>query len=256
MNNGVALGSIIITRDPSGTEQAAEKTMDEFELQYLVGLYDVWLTSGRLTISPAMEDYMQVNNIDPTEYRSYFDWSILVYVVSNIKSSYETQKPSLGVSTGLLSVTQPNPIDDPEDSMRMPFEIVSLGHMRDALGWEFHIHSDPAARQFLSHLHHLGFYSRVDGQFNLFHGPDDAEVACNFAIPLGLDLSTDVEMLVAAVEGCLSDLDLSVNEGGFLLLSRRLWPSGMASDYALRRLARNVVSWVLAEVRTALSSGS
>lgn len=248
MNNGLALGSIVVESEPESPLSLSQQPPDTFELQYLVGLYDVWLTSRRLSVSPAMEDYLQVNNIDSTEYRSYFDWSNLVYIASNIKSSFDFAPSNQESASGLLSVGQPAHLQDEDDTVRMPFEVVSLGHMRDALGREFRVNSDPAARQLLSHMHHLGFFSRSDGQCNLFDGVDQAEMACNFAIPLGLDLSTNVEILVAAVEGCLGDLDLTANECGFLLLSRRLWPNGMASDYALQRLARSVISWVLAEV--------
>jgi hypothetical protein len=121
--------------------------------------------------------------------------------------------------------------------------------MRDAVGYELHIFSDAVAGYLLAHLHHLGFFNRTDLNPVLFQDTfSKQEVALVFPIPQGLDLSTDVETLFAAVEGCLSDLDLSVNEQGFLLLVRRLWPNGMASEYALHRLARNLVSWIFAEV--------
>ncbi|KAJ7172444.1 hypothetical protein C8R46DRAFT_149097 [Mycena filopes] len=73
------------------------------------------------------------------------------------------------------------------------------------------------------------------------------DALCVFPIPLGLDLSTNVETLAAAVEACLADLDLSVNEAGFLLLMRKLWPNGMATEYSLKRLMRTIVTWILAE---------
>ena len=71
---------------------------------------------------------------------------------------------------------------------------------------------------------------------------------CSFPIPMGLEVSTEVETLVAAIEGCLSDIDLSVNEAGLLLLVRRFWPDGMLTEYALRRLSKALLAWILAEV--------
>lgn len=120
--------------------------------------------------------------------------------------------------------------------------------MRDILGHEFRIHSDTAARLILSHLHDLGFFDRVDREPTLIIDRNTKNVPCVFPLPLGLDLSTIVEILVSAVEACLSDLDLSVNEVGFLILVRRFWPNGIASEYASRRLTRLILCWILEEV--------
>ena len=73
---------------------------------------------------------------------------------------------------------------------------------------------------------------------------------CFFRLPLGLDLSSGVESLIVAIEVCLRELDVSMNEAGFLLLVRRLWPNGMLSDYAIVRLMRALLNWILSEVRT------
>lgn len=75
----------------------------------------------------------------------------------------------------------------------------------------------------------------------------EVDVRCAFVLPFLLDISTDVETLVTAVESSLTDLDLTVNEVGLLLLSRRLWPDGLSSEYALRRLSRTLIFWILAE---------
>ena len=63
-------------------------------------------------------------------------------------------------------------------------------------------------------------------------------------------MSTEVETLVASIEACLSDIDLSVNEAGLLLLVRKFWPDGMLTDYALRRLSKAVLTWLASEVRS------
>ncbi len=132
--------------------------------------------------------------------------------------------------------------------------MLPLSHMRDVLGKDFNLHSDGIAKYLLTYLHHLGFFERVDRHPTLFDdNPNVNSISCSFPLPLGLDLSTDVETLFASVEACLSDLDLSVNETGFLLLSRRLWPNGMASEYAVRRLTQAIISWVFAEVSRSIS---
>ena len=99
----------------------------------------------------------------------------------------------------------------------------------------------------LKHLRHLGFFD-CDA-LPLFTPPErPREIICNFQLPLGLDLSSDVEFLLVCIEACLDDLDVSINESGLLLLNRKLWPNGMASDYTLSRLVKAIVQWVLSEV--------
>jgi hypothetical protein len=244
MNKGVALGSIVIKQEHAITQRAKENTIDDFELQYLVSLYDAYLTSDRLPVSATTDEYLRYNGLSAVKHSIMFDWSNLVYIVSVIKTPYVVQK-----SSDRLNVDQPGAIFGQAEESSHPFEVVSLAHMRNALGYEFHIYSDHAARLMLSHLHHLGFFGRPDSDPILFEGDAYlARIYCNFPLPLGLDVSTCVETLVSAVEACLLDLDLSINEVGFLLLVRKLWPNGMATDYAIQRLTKSVVSWVLAEV--------
>lgn len=251
MDNGVALGSIVIKQKRSKMADSEHTRVDEFELQYLVRLYEVYLSSSRLPSSLATDEYLQENRAKLSEHSIMFDWSNLVYISTAIKSPYDVLKPSLSTSSDLLNVSQSGgPTEqNSEHTQPPPFEVVSLSHMRDVLGYEFHLFSDAAARLMLSHLHHLGFFGRLDFEPILFQeATSHEETYCTFPLPLGLDLSTSVETLVAAVEACLSDIDLSVNEVGFLLLMRKLWPNGLASEYALRRLVRNVLSWILSEV--------
>jgi len=245
--NGVALGSIVITS--KGRVKGANN-VDEFELHHLVRLYQNHLSSGRLPLSPIMTEYLQENRSVASNHSFMFDWSNLVYISTVIKSPFNMERSNVDTSADLLNVSLPDVLMDPTfDPNSHSFDVVSLPHMRDALGYEFHIRSDAAARLLLAHLHHLGFFDRLDLEPTLFQEDTRHEkIYCNFPLPLGLDLSTDVETLVSAVEGCLSDLDLSVNEVGFLLLVRKLYPNGMVSEYALRRLARCVLSWIISEV--------
>jgi hypothetical protein len=198
-----------------------------------------------------MEEYLQENRFNRTDHSMMFDWPTLTYISTAIKTSYIAPSAPFSNSSDLLKVTHPDTQkDQPAEAFCHPFEVISLSHMRDVLGHELFIHSDTAARLILSHIHHLGFFNRLDLGLHLFKGDmSDKHIFCAFPLPLGLDLSTDVEILISAVEACLSDLDLSVNEFGFLLLIRKLWPNGLASQYAIQRLIRGIFGWILAEVR-------
>jgi hypothetical protein len=248
LNKGMALGSIVVRRSKA-LFWSAKDGIPEFELQHLIKLYHNALSSDRLSVSEFFQDYFQQNQIKVSEHNFMFDWLALAYITASIKSPYGVQKPTISPSSSLLDVNPPEMFKEVNNESQHPFEMVPLSHMRDALGYEMHVHSDTAARLILSQLHQLGFLNRYDLGQVLFDGKEDYEQTfCAFPLPLGYDLSTDVETLVSAVEACLQDLDLSVNEAGLLLLVRRLWPNGATSDYALRRVTRTVLCWVFAEV--------
>ncbi|KAL0071388.1 hypothetical protein AAF712_001245 [Marasmius tenuissimus] len=204
------------------------------------------LSTGAQAPSPGTMDFFQYNSPQHKDYSIIFDWSYLVFVSAAIKMPLEPPSNGSGLLTISTSFVDSGGAENREDDASHPFEIVPLSHLRDGLGYEFHFRCDSAAKFMLSHLHHMGFIERLDSEATLFDS-DNKHVHCTFPLPLGLDVSSDVETLFAAVEACLSDLDLFVNEIGWLLLSRRLWPSGSASQYALGRLTRSILLWILAE---------
>ncbi|SJL00441.1 uncharacterized protein ARMOST_03754 [Armillaria ostoyae] len=249
LTHGVALGSILITHNGRGPGELTPHKVAEFELHRVLQTCEDLISQDVLAVSAATEDYLQDNDLQRSEHSILFDWSNLTYTTTTIKSPATNHAlgPSASQSS-LLTVTQPDIFSAVKEPPNHPFEMLPLSHMRDVLGRDFDLHSDGIAKYLLSYLHHLGFFERVDRHPTLFDdNPNVNSISCSFPLPLGLDLSTDVETLFASVEACLSDLDLSVNETGFLLLSRRLWPNGMASEYAVRRLTQAIISWVFAE---------
>ncbi len=246
LTNGVALGSLVIIQKG---KSSSSTVVADFELHRVLELCEDILGLESISISEALDHYLLGARISRSKHEMLFDWTNLVYIVSAMKAPYCTQ---LGGANGseLLMVRQTDSGSaDTSDELGHPFELVSLSHLRNALGYEFNIRSDSVVRLLLKYLHHLGFFERADRSPELFLDNVRKSIPCVFPLPLGLDLSTDVEMLFAAIESCLTDLDLSVNETGFLLLIRRLPPNNMASDYALARLVRALINWVFAEVR-------
>ncbi|OZJ06243.1 hypothetical protein BZG36_00848 [Bifiguratus adelaidae] len=75
----------------------------------------------------------------------------------------------------------------------------------------------------------------------------DEAKAFMFAIPTALDFSPSVDSLIDAIEACLADINLSVNETGFLLLTRRCWPDAFISQYTCERLLYGVLQWIINE---------
>ncbi|GAW10310.1 hypothetical protein LENED_012563 [Lentinula edodes] len=243
INNGLELGSIVLSEGNSSRSQTQEVPV--FRLHDLLAWCEHYLSSETLPVSPVISEYLEENHVFRRNLNMMFEWSNLVYIASAIKTTFTPRGP-LPPTSEMLSVSalQESSLDPEENNS--PFEVVSLAHMRDVLGYEFNVHLDAAAKLLLSHMHHVGLFDRIDLEPKLFLS-EAQDTYCSFPLPIGLDESPDVEALFASVEACLSDLDLSVNEVGLLLLCRRLWPSGMASDYALTRLTRSIISWVLSE---------
>lgn len=119
------------------------------------------------------------------------------------------------------------------------------------LDHEFFIHSESIARALVGHLHGLGFLD-VSGETRAYLNTrlisSRGDTRFDFHVPFGIDHSYDVETLFAAIEGCLEETNLSLNEFALLLLTRRAWPSGLSTSYALRRLAFAVVKWITSKV--------
>ena len=244
--NGVAMGSVVV----NSRYGHQDNDITEFELHQVIRRYEDRLSFGWLTPSPTLNQYMEENCLEVSKHCILFDWSSLVFITSVIKTPHEAEEITTTHSSQLLHVSRPEV--SPKSSHNTTthsLEVVSLACMYDVLALKFCIRVDAAARFLLSHLHHLGLFDRLDLGSILFQGEGRLEhLRCNFPLPLGLDISTNVETLVSAVEACLTDLNLSVNEVGFLLLARKLSPDGMMSEYALRRITRSILSWITAEV--------
>lgn len=243
LNNGMALGSVVITLHNASEDEE----MENFELHYLVSLYESYLSSGRLPVSSSLQDYLSENNLRAKDHLMYFDWNTLAFIASVVKlppsSEAENADPS-----ALLSVSQVG-LGGIDEEPAYPYEMASLAHIRDRMGDTLGMRRDAPARQLLVHLHHLGLLERHDSQPTLFDDAADPErLQICFPLPFGFDITLEVETLVATIEACLSDISLSVNEVGLLLLARRFWPNGMLSDYSFRRLAKAILSWILSEV--------
>ena len=246
--NGVAGGSLIVERNgPRGQEGI-------LELQDYVKLYSDCLLSGRLHKSETLDEFQrQHEGFDEHQQSSnshsiLFDRSLMMYISALIKSPRESSI-SNNPTTSFLSVTH-REVDEPhsEDSSH-PFELVVLSHMREILGFELNIYLEAAARHLLSHLNAMGWFRRLDQKTELFDASSrPSETYCVFPLPVIIDYSTSVETLVSAIDICLQDLDITLNEIGFLWMMKRCWPNGMTSDYALHRLTGLVVSWIVSEV--------
>lgn len=249
LTSGIALGSIVVLQNGKNAAHTKGYETYEFELHHALKMCETHLSSDTLRCSDAMDEYMQENRLARSEHLLMFDWSNLVYMTSAIKTPY-TPSQLTHSSSDFLNVIQPDSfVSHFPDAALQPLEVMPLWHIRDVLRQEFNIQADAIAHIIISHLNHLGLFDRLgrNRDTSFFEDGDGRDLYCIFPLPFGLDISTNVEVLLSAMEGCFSDLDLFVNEVGLLLLVRRVWPNGLTTELAFRRLTRNILCWILAE---------
>lgn len=244
LNNGLELGSIIV----EGGDEASKSFI--LELQTLLDRFQAALHPQISVPSEMLSGFFDECRF-PSRATLLFDWSTLVFLATSARfidgEPHDHAGDPYHLSLGIR----------PDNKMSRPniYEAIPLGFLRDNFATNFRIHLDIAAETLLRQLHHVGLFELPE--IRLLETKDMLqckESLCLFALPLSLDLSANVETLIAAIEACLSDIDLSVNEAGFLLLIRRVWPTEMSTEYALRRLMKSVLGWILAEVRSFTSS--
>ena len=246
--NGVAFGTLVVLQN--GVQVAHDRNHDikPFELHTTVKTCEELIDTGELVFSSMTQQFIEDTNMEMAKPSIMFDWSYLEYVTSAVKSSLPQKGDPHHLASEFLSINNPTYHPATPDRIAHPYVSAPLSHLRSILGLDFSLHSDQAAKFLLNQLHHLSFVEKQDRSAHSFQDLTlEKDVPCVFPLPLGLDLSTNVETLVCAVESSLSDLDLSINEFGFLLLTRRFWPSGLASEYSLKRLTRRIISWILDE---------
>ena len=236
--NGIALGSIMVTQN--GEDVLHISQLDEFELHDIIRQSQALLESDSLGISQALGEYQLENRLSHREHNLMFDWSCLIFIASIIRGSHEPTQTSQFGSPDLLHPEQSVPPNGYTLSNDSSYSMISIDRVRWILGHELNVAAEPAVHHLLEILSELGFIQVLESENSSL---------CSFTLPFGFDSSVEVEILVSAVEACLSDENLSVNEVGFLLLNRRLLPNGMSSEYVLKRLVRCVIAWLLTEVR-------
>ncbi|EJU01782.1 hypothetical protein DACRYDRAFT_116231 [Dacryopinax primogenitus] len=250
MNNGIAAASVTINQAVPTTRAARTNGVDEFELQYLVRLCDAILQNNTLQKSDVMMDYGRMDGAGPGPRMLLFDPSFLYYMTSLIKGPKGKRED---LSGSLLRPEILTPTIEEEEGQ--PYEVTELAYAYDVLAQKLLIDMDFIVQHTLRYLHRLGLLERLDLAGDLLDGTAPAQQLCRFPLPLAVDLSNNVETLFSAVEGCLTDVDLMVNEAGFLLL-KRCCPNGLMSTYAVERLVRAVLQWIMREDRNLLTVAS
>lgn len=234
--SGIAAGTIVVA-DEAGQ-------IDLLGLRQYLKRYESFLKSNITKASTAATDFANVAGAERPLAQGYvFSRQYITYCTALLRTS-----PSVGPSQG--GHTFLNPFDRTEEpTLEHPagaMEMLPLSLIRSGLANDLSLHDPAIASMFLDQLNALGLCVTHD-QINSHHDPP-IERWGHFPLPLLMDATPSVEILIVAIQVLLDDLDLSFNEQALILLINRAWPTLLCSPYALERLGGAVISWVMNEV--------
>ncbi len=211
--------------------------------------YDELLTKLEPTASSAVTDYAHVSEAETPLAQGYlFSRQYLTYCTALLRAPTAPSRETTLPSDGLLKAGNLQaPFDGSLDPIRGSYETLSLATVGRGLAADLNISDTYISSLFLNQIRILGLCSVSAGGISPEKMNND-DIWCAFVIPLLMDSSSTVEILILSIEVLLSDLDLSQAEQGLRLLVNRAWPSLLCSPYALERLGNAVVSWIIAEV--------
>lgn len=196
-------------------------------------------------VSVALQDYSRTTGDDIRDAHDLL-WRprYLEYCSALLKAPYD---PSEKVASpqAFLAPGQSGPADP--DPPTTAFEALRMTSVRGSMADDLNIKDRVAASVLLERLRGYGLCGVPHCRTV---GPDQIQndnLMVTFPIPLLLDSSPSVELLVLAIEQLLDSADLTANEQALNLLCNRAWPSPMCSNYALERLGGAVMSWVMDE---------
>lgn len=187
---------------------------------------------------------------------------IAAMMKNNVNSSQESTGPS-GVGEGLLRVetwNHSNYDDEPGDSEVTCHQVMERETMVQWIMNNLRFKSRTSAHILLQHMRNLGLFELLDGSHVLFSestmsSPEPPAWAANlptqciFPVPYAIDTNsnTKLDCLVDAIDACLADIDITINECGMLLLVRRCWPDPIIPRYTCERLVESILGWIFSE---------
>ncbi|WVF68781.1 hypothetical protein IAT40_003553 [Kwoniella sp. CBS 6097] len=244
--NGLSSGSMRIIDTSSRKSEG-----DVLGLKVILKGYEEHMRSRSNEASSAATDFAHVTGREQPLGMGYlFSDRYLTYVTALLRApstngQADGSQPHTP-SDGLLTPQGMPALHDGEGNDGA-YEMLPLSIVSSSLSSDLGIHEPIIASAFLNQLRgngHISLSNTLSINETHLSSPDKW---ASFTLPLLMDSSPTVELLISSVEVLLDDLDLSMNEVGLRLLEDRAWPSLLCSPYALERLAKGVVSWVMAE---------
>lgn len=190
------------------------------------------------TREPSGDDYL----LSKEEYLSH-----MAGLMKALSTTYDTPSGNVQQSSdtrGFLRV-ESAPMRDLDDGDDIPNESLDKGTCLAWLKSHLRLRSHTVAEIILQQMRNIGLLERENASPILTRA--DPDTPCVFVVPYAIDATPAVESLINAIDSCLNDINITLNECGMLLLVRRCWPDPFMSRYTTERLFYCIFNWIFLE---------
>ncbi|RIB13957.1 hypothetical protein C2G38_2097116 [Gigaspora rosea] len=247
MQNGKLAGCLVIKKQ--NPLASTSEDFERFELQETIDLYKSYLDDGKLSLCSLSAEYWNAIK------KNHHPWMMLcedylAHIASAIKSSNYSEPSEqdyfdqhLSVYDAEANLTSSQGTSNNSDRILATHELIKW------VQENMKFRSSFSTKMILQQLVNIGFLERIDGHPILFDDDDPEKkiVECLIPLPFATECSSAVETLLTAISSCLSDVNISINECGFLFMIRRCWPGPFMSKYVLERLVYSIIEWMIDE---------
>ena len=244
LENGMISGAIRVFSDDQNRQES-----DPLGLRPKLIAYEKYLQGHHIGASTAATDFAHVSSssrilgLDYMFSDRYLTYCTALLRTPSIRSI--TKSTSGGLLTAQGIPAPPEVVDS--KTAHGAYESLELATIKRGMASDLSIQDNRAAALFLDHLRSIGMFTVTQSNVS-FGDLADERIWVSFVLPLLMDSSPTVELLILSIEAMLADMDLTMNEQALNLLVSRAWPSLLSSPYALERLGNAVVSWVMMQV--------
>jgi hypothetical protein len=237
LENGISGGTLIIT-----FADKARSRSDPLGLRHYIKLYETYLAGDPSRASSAATDFAHISGAQRPLGQGYmFSGRYLTYCAALLRSSPRAETTS-------RDLLDPFGQSQAKADTQGAAELVDLATIKKSIGNDLGIHDDHLATILLNQLNTLGLCTIFNQHRVNMEDVQKGQRRMAFTLPLLMDATPSVELLVTAIESLLDDLDLSMNEQALRLALTRAWPSLLCAPYSLERLGGAIAGWVMHEV--------
>nr|XP_019013028.1 uncharacterized protein I206_02525 [Kwoniella pini CBS 10737]OCF51809.1 hypothetical protein I206_02525 [Kwoniella pini CBS 10737] len=244
LKNGISSGSIRIT----GYNPKIEP--DLLNVKSTLKVYEEQLKARYTEASPASSDFTHISGSEIPLGCSYlFSDRYLTYVIALLRAPTSNNPLASGTQTPSDGLLTPSGLPAPDDIQpnEESFEMLPLSIISSSLSSDLGISDPTISTIFLNQLRSIGLITTNNKSFISQEDLNSPNIWAGFNLPLLMDNSTTINLLILSIENLLDTLDLSMNEQGLRLLSERCWPSLLCSSYSLDRLGKILINWIMNE---------